>query len=226
MSWNLPAQWLVLHPACAEKSYCLWQGYYLGKVMVMASHCLPSYWQCLFFNRFVYAWDSAFLGKLICQETKHQHSISAKAFSCFYVLGFFCVSPQKNWLGLEVDDPGVDNPTLTPQAFCSFRWVPGYQRGGEGARKWWEAWTRPWWAELLWSLQWLRRHACAPAEGRIEWGVGRWGGPGRRAVAADLVRSSKRIRNRWFYNQFFFAKISPVTVSSAGPDPAHNVTFL
>lgn len=55
---------------------------------------------------------------------------------CF--AGVFCVSPRRNQLGLEVDDSRVDKTSLTPQAFCSFRWVPSYQRGrGEASGQEW-----------------------------------------------------------------------------------------
>ena len=123
MSWNLPAQWLVLYPTCAEQSCCLWQGYYLRKVMVMdtASPCLPSYLQCLFLNRFLYAWDAAFLGKFIMSRNWTSAFNLCKGIFmplCFGVVFCFClfVSPWRNQLGLEVDDSRVDRTTLTLQA--------------------------------------------------------------------------------------------------------------
>lgn len=132
MSLNLPAQWLLLHPMCAEQSYCLWQGYYLRRVMVIdtMSCCLPATCSAFFLTDFCMLEIQLFWVNSSCQETKYQHSNIAKALSCFCVLGFlFCsVSPWRNQPGLKVDDLRFDRTTLTLLACCCFCWLPSYQR--------------------------------------------------------------------------------------------------
>lgn len=91
MSWNLPAQWLPLYPVRAEQSYCLWQGYYPRRVMVIdtMSCCLPATCSAFFLTDSCMLEIQLFWVNSSCQETKHQHSNFAKAFSCFCVLGLF-----------------------------------------------------------------------------------------------------------------------------------------
>lgn len=137
MSWNLPIQWLLLHPMCAEQSYCLWQGYYPRRVMVIdtMSCCLPATCSAFFLTDSCMLEIQLFWVNSSCQKTKCQRSNFAKAFSCFCVLGVFCfvvfcfVSPWRNQPGLEVDDLGFDRTTLTLLACCCFCWLPSYQRG-------------------------------------------------------------------------------------------------
>lgn len=98
MSWNLPAQWLLLHPMCAEQSCCLWQGYYPRRIMVIdtMSCCLPATCSAFFLTDSCMLEIQLFWVNSSCQETKHQHSNFAKAFSCFCVLSLlFCFSLKK-----------------------------------------------------------------------------------------------------------------------------------
>lgn len=91
MSWNSPAQWLLLHPMCAVQSYCLWQGYYPRRVMVIdtMSCCLPATCSAFFLTDSCMLEIQLFWVNSSCQETKHQLSNFAKAFSCFCVLVCF-----------------------------------------------------------------------------------------------------------------------------------------
>lgn len=97
MSWNSPAQWLLLHLMCAVKSYCLWQGYYPRRVMIIdtMSCCLPATCSAFFLTDSCMLEIQLFWVNSSCQETKQQRSNFAKAFSCFSVpvcFVLFCFS--------------------------------------------------------------------------------------------------------------------------------------
>lgn len=88
-------------------------------VMATMSHFLLSYLWCLFLVDFSMLEMQLFWVNSSCQETKHQPSTFAKAFSCLYALGLFFFL-LKEELELEVDDLRFDKATLTLLIFCCF----------------------------------------------------------------------------------------------------------
>lgn len=142
MSWNLPIQWLLLHPMCAEQSYCLWQGYYPRRVMVIdtMSCCLPATCSAFFLTDSCMLEIQLFWVNSSCQKTKCQRSNFAKAFSCFCVLGvflfccvLFCFSLKEparigsRWFGIWQDNINSTGLLLLLLAAQ----LPERQEGGE-----------------------------------------------------------------------------------------------